>query len=137
MIFDGGVPATDHRDLLATEEEPVTRGARRQAVAEQAHLRVEPEHQRLRSGRHDDGVRTVLDIADVHPVRPLAHVDASHLLRQELGAEPGGLRAEARHQLRTGDAVGETREVLDVGRQHELAARLIARRRRLALDDQR
>ena len=50
------VAAADDGDLLAAEEEAVAGGARRQAVAEQPSLGLEPEHQALRAGRHDDGI---------------------------------------------------------------------------------
>ena len=59
------------------------------------------------------------------------------LLGEDLGAEALGLLPEVHHELGAHDAVGEAGEVLDVGRQHQLAARLVAGRRRLALDDQR
>ena len=58
-------------------------------------------------------------------------VDAIDVGGHELGAEPLGLLAELRHEVGTEDSVGKTRVVLDVGGQHELAARL------QALDDER
>ena len=48
-----------------------------------------------------------------------------------------GLFAHLHHQLRTGERFGKAREVLDVRREHELAAGLIGGRGRLALDDDR
>ena len=39
------------------------------------------------------------------------------------------------HELWAHDAVGKAREVLDLGRQHELTAGLVAVRGRFALDD--
>src|SRR5262249_36518877 len=39
-----------------------------------------------------------------------------------LGAEALGLFAELHHELRAEDAIGKAREVLDVGREHELPA---------------
>jgi hypothetical protein len=64
-------------------------------------------------------------------------IDPGDLLGEELGAEALGLRSEVHHQLGTHDAVGEAGEVLDLGGQHQLTTRLIARGRRLALDHQR
>ena len=58
-------------------------------------------------------------------------VDLVDVGGDELGAEALGLLAELRHEIGTDDAVGEARVVLDVGRQHELAAGLDA------LDDER
>ena len=49
-------------------------------------------------------------------------VDAIDVGGDELGAEAHGLLAELRHELGPEDPVGETREVLDVGGEHELAA---------------
>ena len=49
-LFDGRVAAADDGDVLAAEEEAVAGGARRQAVAEQALLGLEAEHQRLGAG---------------------------------------------------------------------------------------
>ena len=51
---------------------------------------------------------------------------AVDLLGEELGAEAGGLLAEAHHQLGAHDALGEAGEVLDLGGEHELAAGLVA-----------
>ena len=47
--------------------------------------------------------------------------------------EPGGLGPEVDHQLRPQDAVGEPREVLDRGGEHQLPAGLVAGGRRLGL----
>ena len=69
--------------------------------------------------------------------RPLAEVDGGDLLGEVLGAEASGLVPHAHHQLRAQDALGEAGEVLDLGGEHELAARLVARRRGLALDHER
>ncbi len=67
----------------------------------------------------------------VHAERRRREVDAVDVGGDELGAEPLGLLAELRHEIGTEDAVRETRVVLDVGGEHELAAGL------QALDDER
>ncbi len=65
-LLDGRVTAAHHGDVLATEEEPVTCGARRHAVPNQPLLGFEPEQQRLRAGAHDQRLRFVDVVMDVH-----------------------------------------------------------------------
>ena len=55
-------------------------------------------------------------------VRRSGEVDPVDVGGDELGAEALGLLAELRHELGAEDAVGEAGVVLDVGREHELAA---------------
>ena len=100
-------------------------------------LRVQPQHERLRSGRHDDRVGPVGVLA--HPDRERAggEIHRRGLDGEVLGAEALGLVPEPHHQVRAHDPLGEAGVVLDVGGQHQLAAGLIGRGRRLALDDER
>ena len=58
-----------------------------------------------------------------------------HLVDAQVGAEAQCLRAHVGHQFGTGDCFGEAGIVLDVGREHELTARLIGRRGGFAFDD--
>ena len=44
-LLDRRVAAADHRDLLITEEEPVTGGTGGEAMADELDLAVEPEHE--------------------------------------------------------------------------------------------
>ena len=76
-LLDGGVAAADHGDLLAAEEEAVAGGAGGHAVAEQALLRCEAEHQALGAGGDDDRRRPVVlgVVADPDLERALAEVD--------------------------------------------------------------
>ena len=78
-----------------------------------------------------------MSVADAELEWSFAEVDRRHLLGQELGTETHCLIAKLDHQLRAHDAFGKARKVLDVGREHQLAARLIGCARRLALDDER
>jgi hypothetical protein len=55
-LFDGGVAAADHDDLLAAIEEPVAGGAGRDAEALEMLLRGQAEPFRLRPGGKDHGV---------------------------------------------------------------------------------
>ena len=70
--------------------------------------------------------RGVLVVADVDAERLLGEVDLRDVVGDELGAEPLGLPAEVGHHLRPDDAVGVARVVLDVARDHQLAAPLEA-----------
>ena len=103
----------------------------------------QPEHQRLRAGGDDHACGPVGGLGGVGVADPDAEragarsrpcVDLHGL---ELGAEAGGLLPEVEHQLGAHDPLGEAGEVLDVGGQHQLAAGLVAGRRRLALDHER
>ena len=136
-LFERRVTPTDDGDLLAAEEEPVARGARRQAVAEQARLGVDAEHQRACASADDDGVGLVHGVADPHLERLAGEIDLGRLLRDQLGAEARRLLAEVLHQVGPHDPVGKAGVVLDVRRQHQLPTGLVARARRLTLDDER
>ena len=95
----------------------------RHAVAEQALLGFEAEHPRGRAGGDDHasgrGTRRRRRRCETADSR---QVDAVDVGGDELGAEARGLLPEQHHELGPEDAVGEAGEVLDVGRQHELAA---------------
>src|SRR5438132_1380078 len=58
--------------------------------------------------------------------RTLTQIRFGHFFFQKLGAKPFGLTLKDFHHLRTLDAVLETRIVLDVSGDGELAARLAA-----------
>jgi hypothetical protein len=69
-FLDRRVATPDDGDVLAAEEEPVARRARRQTVADEALLVLEPEHQR-RAPVHDDRSGPVLGVADPDAERAL------------------------------------------------------------------
>ncbi len=52
-LLERGVAAADDGDVLLAEEEAVAGRARRHAVAEEALLVRQAEHECLRAGRHD------------------------------------------------------------------------------------
>ena len=79
---------------------------------------------RGRARRDDDRLGEKLLVADEDGERPLGEVDARDVVGEELGAEALGLTAELRHQLGPKIAVREARIVLDVARDHELAAKV-------------
>ena len=130
-LLHRGVAAAHDRDDLVAEERAVAGRAVRDAASLQRLLRREPELTCARTGRDDDRVRAVLVVADVHPERPLGEVDARDVVGHELRAEALGLAAEVGHHRRPDDAVGVARVVLDVARDHQLAAPVEA------LDDER
>jgi thioredoxin 1 len=136
-LLHGRVATADDGDVLAAEEEAVARGAGGDAVADQLGLPVEPQHQRLGSGRDDDGPGTMQLLAHPDPERPLGEVDRGDLLGAELGPEAQCLVAEHLHELRALDAIREAGIVLHVGRQHQLAAGLVGRRRGFTLEEDR
>ena len=136
-LFQRRVTTADDRDLLAAEEEAVTGGARRQAVTDQSCLGVEAEHQGPRPGGDDHRAGAVHRAVDVDLERADVEVDRGRLLEDQLGTEALGLLAEVLHQLRPLHATGEPGEVLHLGGEHELAARLVAGARRLTLEHER
>ena len=88
-LLAGGV-AAGHRDVVAAEEEAVAGG---HAVAEEADLVREVEHERPGAGRDDDGAGEVGGVgrggvAGRHLERAFAELDAVALV-DELGAEAG------------------------------------------------
>ena len=123
-------PAADDRDLAVAEEEAVARRARRHAAPAQAGLAIEPEPQRRRPGGDDHRLRAVLRAARPDPERTLGEVHLVDIDIDQARAEALGLGAHRGHQVRTLDAVGEARVVLDVAREHQLATR-----RRAGQDD--
>ena len=72
-------------------------------------------------------------VADPDVERPGRDVDAADLGGADLGLEALRLGPHDAHQLGPHDPVDEAGVVLDVGRQHQLAAGLVAGRRGLAL----
>ena len=136
-----GVTAADDGDLLVTEEEAITGGTRRDAVAEQSGLVRHAEHERLSPGGYDERPRpdaglAVLVAAEPDRNRRDGEVDLGGLLRDDLGSESLGLRTHARHQHRPQNGLGEARVVLHLRREHQLAAGLVARGRRLTFNDE-
>ena len=120
------VAAADDGDVVTAEEEPVARRAGRDAVADQPPLGLEAEHQRA-------GARATMTASASCSVSRdpdlERSVERSTLVTfSVMNSAPNrcGLFAEPLHQLGTHDALGEPGVVLDVGRQHQLAAGLVA-----------
>ena len=125
-LLDGRVAAPDHGDRLVAEEEAVAGGARRDAVSAEPLLGRQAEPDRRGAGRDDDGLAAVLGAARPRPEGAAGEVDAVGVDVDDARPEALGLLAEAEHQLRALDPFGEARVVLDVGRDHQLAAGLVA-----------
>ena len=125
-LLHRGVAAADDDQLLVLEERAVAGGARRDAAALVGLLAGEPEPARARAGGDDHGLRAVLGVLDPDAERALGEVDAGDVVGDELRAEALRLPAELGHHLGAHDAVGVARVVLDVARDHQLAAPLEA-----------
>ncbi len=130
-LLHGRVSSSDDRDHLVAEERAVARRAVGDATPLERLLGRQAELASTRPRRDDHRVGAVLVIADVYAERPLREVDAGDVVRDELRTEALGLSTEVGHHRRPHDAVGVARVVLDVARDHELAAPVEA------LDDQR
>jgi len=82
----------------------------------------EPELARARARGDDHRTREVLLVSDLDPERPLREVDRGHVVGDELGAEALGLAPEVLHHRRAENAFRIAGVVLDVARDHQLAA---------------
>ena len=76
----------------------------------------------LGAGGDDDRLGAVLDAARPEPERPAREVHPLDVGVDDAGPETLRLLAEEGHQLRALDALREAGVVLDVARDHELAA---------------
>ena len=106
-LLEGGVAATDDRDLAVAEEEAVARRAGRHAAAAQAGLAIETEPQRRGAGGDDHGLGAVLGAARPDAERAGREVDAVDVDVDEARSEALGLGAHRGHQLRALDALGK------------------------------
>ena len=73
----------------------------------------------------------MLVVINPHPEWPFREVDPRYIGRDEPGAKPLGLLTEHGHHVGALNAVGKSRVVLHVGRDHQLTTRAVA------LNDQR
>ena len=79
-----------------------------------------------RAHGQDDRVGGVLAVVGAHDLDVAAQLEPGHVVGDQFGAEAFGLGTDLAHQVRAHDAVGEAREVLDVGGVHQCAAVLAA-----------
>ena len=121
-LLDRGVPAADDHDVLAAVEETVAGGAGRHALAHELLLRGQPEVARRCAGGDDQRVAGVLAVVADEAQRAGGEVDGVDVVEDHRRVEPLGVRLEPGHQVRSHDAVGVGRPVVDLGRGHQLAA---------------
>jgi hypothetical protein len=121
-FFHRGVAAADDDHDLVAEEGAVAGRAVGDASSLKCLLGRKPELSCARAGGDDDRLGAVLLVTHVHAERPLGEVDARHVVRDELRPEALGLTAEVGHHRRPDHALDVARVVLDVARDHELAA---------------
>src|SRR5918994_1491268 len=95
-------------------------------VQEQRRVRVVADRDEQSVGRDDHRASLVLVVADPDAEGTLGEVDLGHVVGDELRPELLGLPAELHHHLRAEDPLGVSGVVLDVARDHELAAPLEA-----------
>ena len=137
-LFHGRVATADDGDVLAAKEEAVARRARGEPVAQV----VAPRRGRSASASVAPVAKMTASAVMLGSSSPPNHarkgrvvgVEAMDLLDAQVRAEARGLLAHAHHQVGPGDRLGEAGVVLDVGREHELAAGLVGRGRGLAFD---
>ena len=116
------VAAADDDDLALAVEGAVAGRAVRDAPSVEGALRLEPELAGRCPGRDDHRLGQVLVVADVHLERPLGEIDAGDVVGEKVRPEPARLGAELGHHLRAHDAVLVAGVVLDLARDHQLAA---------------
>ncbi len=121
-LFHRRVAAADDDELLVAEERAVAGRARRDAAALEALLAGDAEPACARAGRDDHRVGTKLLALDPDAEGALGEVDAGDVVGDELDVEALCLAAELGHHLGAHDTVGIPRVVLDVARDHQLAA---------------
>ena len=126
-LFHRRIAAADDDDLFFAEESPVAGGARGDAAAAQLRFPGNVEPARAGAGRDDDGLGLVLVLSGANHERFAREVHARRVHVFNARAEPFGLLAKLDHEIGSHNAVGEARVVLDLSREHELAAVLSPR----------
>ncbi len=91
-------------------------------MAEQPGFVLQPEVAILRTRRQDHRARVEDLIADMNDLDRTSQVDLGDVVSDQFGTEASRLLAQAFHQLRAHDPVGEAGEVLHVGGGHQCAA---------------
>src|SRR4051794_14943388 len=126
-FLHGRVAAADHQHVLSAVEKAVAGGAGRDAVALEFLLRRQLQPTRLRAGRDDEAVH-VIAVARIafEAERPMRKIDLAYMVGDNFRSDMLGLLLHLLHQPGTLDDVGETRIVLHVGRDRQLAAGLDA-----------
>ena len=133
-FFNSRVSTANHDDFVTAEKEAVTRGTRRDAMANELGFTGQIEHQRLCASGHNDGVSLVFGVANPHLEGALREVDFGDFFGDEFCTKALCLRTKVHHEFWSHDSLGKAGEVLYLGGEHELSAWLIAAGTWLAFD---
>ena len=115
-FFHGGVATSDDHELLAFKEKAVARRTGGNTMAEQAALRLEPEHLGGSAGSNYQGPRLHSFLAfDRESDRGILESHIGHIAAHEFRAEALGLRPHLFHQIGAHDGVPESRIVFHLG----------------------
>ena len=125
-LFYRGVATAHYRHFLAAKKETIASGARRNTVAAQARLRVQPQPARGSPGRNNQcfAAQHFAIVLEHQLKRMFLHIHARHVPGAKYCPEALCLLPEQCHQLRPLHAVWEARIVLHVRCNHQLPARL-------------
>ena len=126
-FLHGAVAAAHHGDFPVPVEGAVTGRAGGDATAEEPFLARHAEQAGRRTGADHHGLRRVLVPVRRDPVRPRFEFHRRNFLILHLGAEPFGLLPHAVHEVHAAQALGESREVLDLAGERQLPADRTAR----------
>src|SRR5690606_7667432 len=100
-LFHRRVAAADDRDVLVAEEEAVTRGAPRHAVAGQPTLALQAELPVAGTGRQDDALGVVGVGRGLDHLGRGVQVDLDDVIGHQLGTEAFGLLTQVVHEVGT------------------------------------
>src|SRR5690606_33150647 len=124
-LFHGGVAAAHDGNGFAAVERAIAHRAGTDAAVLELFFTREAQIIRARTGGYDDGVgsvQLVFVLAHPHLEGAPRQVDLLHVGSDEGGALVLRLLPEVGHHLLAGDTLRVTREVLDIGREHQLPA---------------
>ena len=126
-LLDRGIAAADDHDRLAAEEKTIASRAGGDAEALELVLARQAEPLRLGAGRQDDGVGEDRAAAvAAHDERAAPEFEPDDIFVLDPRADIFRLRAHLLHEPRPLDRFGEAGIVFHVGRDHQLAAWLVA-----------
>src|SRR5713226_1564699 len=130
-FLHGGISAANDHDFFSREEESVTRGTGRNAVADKLLLVGQAQPAGGRAAGDDERLGVHLVLAEMEQEGALAEVGASEVRGAVFGAEALRLLAHILDQLRPHDSFGKSGKIFYQRGEGKLAAGLVA------FDDQR
>ena len=125
-LFHRGIAAADHRDVFASEEISVARGASRDSVPHQFSFGLKPQHSRRCARGNDQRAAFVILSSRCELERTLAQIHFRNRATFELGAKTLRLFAHILDELGTQNSVRESGIVFDVRGQGKLATGFVA-----------